>query len=522
LTPQISTALEIVELETHMGTESSNLIPQVDTVVDVLGLETNTGTSESRAMIPPLTTALTTNTGTEPASWICRVHDALDRDDDANDFSKVVCWKVPDFIRTGSDHFDPKSWRFGLHNCALDTLQTDGTERFKIQVARALSLTGDRWKEFCKDVVQEEKSHWEAVYVQSPDAKSHSIADIRCLLALDALFLVICMQMGGGEIESLSPSLQKVMGTQVMRVHLNELWWSDLYLVDNQIPMVLLERVVGILRRGGCKFIEAWEHKQWQGWNIGNCVRWNMFHRPGISQAERRTIFKKRMEKRSRLEGGKLEAGLHILDKSYRILCGGSHGRHDKPYQSVPSTTYLKACGVQIKGKEFTCFEDISFERGCLFIPFFCIYNETERYLRNLVVHEDLTYNSSRCCARSYTIFMRDLMKTTEDVDLLVKGGVIQVHGGTHDIAIDMWKTINYRIITPRLTEEFSLTLTKVNKYVRQKRHKLRFEFVKLFCSRPWFVLSVIAATLVTIATLIQTYVNVISSNGMQPHFPPH
>jgi hypothetical protein len=113
-------------------------------------------------------------------------------------------------------------------------------------------------------------------------------------------------------------------------------------------------------------------------------------------------------------------------------------------------------------------------------------------------------------------------MKTTEDVDLLVKGGVIQVHGGTHDIAIDMWKTINYRIITPRLTEEFSLTLTKVNKYVRQKRHKLRFEFVKLFCSRPWFVLSVIAATLVTIATLIQTYVNVISSNGMQPHFPPH
>jgi hypothetical protein len=147
LIPQIRTGVEMVELQTHMGTESSNLIPQVETAVVEVGLETNTGTSESGAMIPPLTTALTTNTGTEPASWICRVHDALERGD-ANDFSEVVCWKVPDSRRATSDHFDPKSWRFGLHNRAPDTLQTDGTEHFKIQVARALSLTGDRWKEF--------------------------------------------------------------------------------------------------------------------------------------------------------------------------------------------------------------------------------------------------------------------------------------------------------------------------------------------------------------------------------------
>jgi hypothetical protein len=520
LTPQISTAIEMVELETHLEIESSNLTRQVDIAVDEVGLETNTGTSESGAMIPPLTTALKTNTGTEPASWICRVHDALKRDD-ANDFSKVVCWKVPDYWRTG-DHFDPQSWRFGLHHRAPDTLQTDGMEHFKIQVARALSLTGDRWDEFCKDVVTEEKSHWEAVYGQSPHAKSYSIADIRCLLALDALFLVTWMQMEGGGIESLSPPLQKVMGTQVMRVHLEELGWSDFYLVDNQIPMVLLERVVGILRTGPCKFIKPWEKEEWRGRNIEHCVRWCIFDRPGISQDESDIIFKERMDQRLRLEGGKLEAGLHILDKTYRILCGHSHGDHVGESHSVPSATYLEACGVRIKGKVCTCFEDISFERGCLWIPFFCIYDDTERYLRNLVVHEDFTYGQSRGCARSYTIFMRDLMKTTEDVDLLVKWGVIEVHVGTHDIVVDMWKTINYHINAPDLTEEFFSTLTRVNKYVGQKRHKLRFEFLKLFCSRPWFVWSVIAATLVTIATLIQTYVSVIISNGMQPHFAPH
>ena len=523
LIPQMSTALEMVELERHVVTVP-NVIPQVYTAVDEVSLETYTGTSESRAMIPPLTTALTTNTGTEPTSWICQVHDALLRDD-ANDFSEVVCWKVPDSTRTGSDHFDPKSWRFGLHNRAPDTLQTDSTERFKIQVARALSQTRDRWDEFCKDVVIEEKSHWEAVYGQSPHAKSHSIADIRCLLALDALFLVIIMQWGGGGTKSLSPPLQKVVKNQLMRVHLNDLWWSDFYLVGNQIPMVLLERVVRILRTRGCEFIKAWEHEQWQGRNIGNCVAWEHFYRPGIALAGLLTIFEQRMEKWLQLEGGKLEGASHILDKSYRILCGDSHGRHDKRYQSVPSATYLEACGVRIKGKEFTCFEDISFERGCLSIPFFCIHDTTEKYLRNLVVHEELTYGDStygesKFCARSYTTFMENLMKTTEDVDLLVKWGVIEVHVGTHDNVLDMWKNVNRYINDPSMTEEFSLTLTKVNKYVGQRRNKLRFEFVKLFCSRPWYVIPVIAATLVTIGTLIQTYVNVIGSNGMLPHFP--
>jgi hypothetical protein len=518
LIPQMSIALEMVELETHMGTDFSNLIPQVDTAVDEVGLETKAGTSESGALIPALIIAFTTNTGTKPANWICRLHDALERDD-ANDFSEVVCWKVPDSRRATSDHFDPKSWRFGLHNRApAHTLETDGTERFKIQVARALSLTGDRWKEFCKDVVIEEKSHWEAVYGQSPHAKLHSIADIRCLLALDALFLVIWMQMRGGGIKSLSLPLQKVMGTQVMTVHLIDLCWSDFYLVDNQVPMVLLERVVGILRRRGCKLDE-----QWQGWTIGSCVAWEFFDRPGIAQPERSTIFGKRMEKWKRMEnGGELEAAPHILDKSYRILCGDSHGGHDEDYQRVPSATYLEACGVQIKGKDFACFEDISFERGCLSIPFLRIYDVTVRYLHNLVVHEDFTYGQSKCCARSYTNLMENLMKTTEDIDLLVKWGVIEVHVGTHDIVLDKWKTIICNVTDPTLTKEFSLTLTKVNNYVGQGRNKLRFEFLKLFCSRPWIVLSVIAATLVTIATLIQTYVNVIGSNGMQPHFPPH
>jgi hypothetical protein len=48
-------------------------------------------------------------------------------------------------------------------------------------------------------------------------------------------------------------------------------------------------------------------------------------------------------------------------------------------------------------------------------------------------------------------------------------------------------------------------------------RHRLWSEFKTLFLSRPWYTISVIAVTLVTVATLIQTYAAVIGSNKMKP-----
>jgi hypothetical protein len=45
-------------------------------------------------------------------------------------------------------------------------------------------------------------------------------------------------------------------------------------------------------------------------------------------------------------------------------------------------------------------------------------------------------------------------------------------------------------------------------------------DFYNKFCSKPWLVISVISAIILLVATLIQTYVAVIGSYKMQPHFP--
>lgn len=109
----------------------------------------------------------------------------------------------------------------------------------------------------------------------------------------------------------------------------------------------------------------------------------------------------------------------------YRILCGSEslETHHDKVIQTIPSATYLEFRGeVKIKGKEFTSFEDISFEDGFLSAPFLQVYDDDiKKYFRNLVLHEALTRPGEGSACSCYTFFMDDLMKTPAGVHLLVR-----------------------------------------------------------------------------------------------------
>jgi len=461
---------------------------------------------------------------TKNSSWIVQVHDALEKDE-ANDVpSQLLIWKVPPEMRTITKQYEPLYWRFGLHHCP-QSFNSNGIEGLKVEVARALQFRGDRWDSFCKRVVIEQKEYWEAVYRDSIYANSYTIEEIRCRLSLDALFLVVDLQGQGGGVNSLGLALQKVMKNPVLDVYSN-LKWEAFWLVENQIPIELLERVVNILVTECKDYVgkmQEWESEDWQVRNIGKCVWCLSSLDPLIDDTEKREVFKRRIN--DRLQHADSYRGVHILDSTYRMLCGSESlgATHVKSFPLRYSAIDLEACGVTIKGKEFTCFEDISFDKGCLLVPFLQVYDETETFLRNLVVHESLTRPNGRqqYAARCYTSFMGGLMRTREDVILLEKSGVISVEVGSHDIVVDMWKRLNYNILVPHVTDKFFTMMTNVSNYTKRKRNIYRFEFKKKFCSRPWIPLSYLAAIIVTIATLIQTYATIIGSNGMKPHFAP-
>jgi hypothetical protein len=82
-----------------------------------------------------------------------------------------------------------------------------------------------------------------------------------------------------------------------------------------------------------------------------------------------------------------------------------------------------------------------------------------------------------------------------------------------------MWESL-YVLYPPYSDEYREKIVNPINRHCASSVNVMRTEFYNTFCSEPWLVISVISATILLGATLIQTYVLVFGSDKMQPHFP--
>ncbi len=120
-----------------------------------------------------------------------------------------------------------------------------------------------------------------------------------------------------------------------------------------------------------------------------------------------------------------------------------------------------------------------------------------------------------------YLLLMSQLIKTPEDVSYLVDCGVIRTYLGTQQRIFQMWERLQSAVSYPTYSNEYTENIVKlINTHCASKLNVMRTDFYNTFCSKPWLVISVISAIILLVATLIQTYVAVIGSDKMQPHFP--
>ena len=89
--------------------------------------------------------------------------------------------------------FTKQEWRFGLHSC--EELNTSGSEAIKLWIASALGLVGQKWKDFCENVVSDEcLLDIQQCYDLREEETILTDEVIRYILVLDALFLVVYME----------------------------------------------------------------------------------------------------------------------------------------------------------------------------------------------------------------------------------------------------------------------------------------------------------------------------------------
>ncbi|CAK9235541.1 unnamed protein product [Sphagnum troendelagicum] len=186
------------------------------------------------------------------------------------------------------------------------------------------------------------------------------------------------------------------------------------------------------------------------------------------------------------------------------------------------SATDLKKAGLRIETKPGMV-QQVFFEDGCLYLPIVQLHDRTESYFRNLATYEVFDqYDQKRHAFRDYLHLMSDLIKTQEDVAYLIDDcKVIRNLLGTHKNAFEMWDRLQSGLLPFRYSPEYREKIVDpINAQCDSPLNKIRTEFYDKFCSKPWFAISVITAAVLLLATLIQTYVSVIGSDKMQPHFP--
>ncbi|CAM6024481.1 unnamed protein product [Sphagnum balticum] len=186
------------------------------------------------------------------------------------------------------------------------------------------------------------------------------------------------------------------------------------------------------------------------------------------------------------------------------------------------SATDLKKAGLRIKAIP-GMIEAVAFKNGCLFLPFLQLNDKTESYFRNLAMYEAYGHKGENSRAFSdYLQLMFELIKTQEDVAYLIDDcKVIRNLLVTHQNAFKMWERLQSGIdLQPYSTTCKTEIVIPVKIQCESIQRRMRTEFCNRYCSEPWLVIGVITAFVLLLATLIQTYVSVIGSDKMQPHFP--
>ncbi|XP_042501407.1 UPF0481 protein At3g47200-like [Macadamia integrifolia] len=196
-------------------------------------------------------------------------------------------------------------------------------------------------------------------------------------------------------------------------------------------------------------------------------------------------------------------------------LCGGRDGDppeevdilsfiKDNKVPRIRCARELEKAGVKFqKNNNPTSLTDIKFDdnTGVLTIPGLVIDHRTESILRNLVAYEQYTDDYSNIT--EYAAFMDGLIDSREDVDLLNEYGIVVIMLGDptqvsrlfnnllKDVVVPIWDTVPVRV---RLEHCYNI-----------RCHKWKASLMLNYFNSPWSFISLVAAIILLTLTVIQT-----------------
>ncbi|XP_072995195.1 UPF0481 protein At3g47200-like [Typha latifolia] len=177
-----------------------------------------------------------------------------------------------------------------------------------------------------------------------------------------------------------------------------------------------------------------------------------------------------------------------------------------KPGYVIPCATSLREAGVRFRKKKSPRhILDITFRNGVMEIPPIPILDFTKPFFTNLVAFEQ-SIRLGKMRMMSFSVLMDSLLNTEKDVAILQHCDVIDnMLGSEEEVALFFNQLGEYVFVDPQ-NHYFAEMFRDVNYYRDSTWHKHKARLVHDYFSSPWAILSLVAALVLLVLTLLQTF----------------
>ncbi|WVZ51369.1 hypothetical protein U9M48_002521 [Paspalum notatum var. saurae] len=393
---------------------------------------------------------------TNTHSWVVKIEKLLE---DANPSVEMARWKLQSIYQvtkvikkeTNEDAYQPQFVSLGpLHHG--ETHLQPMEEHKRRTVLHMINRSGKPIREFIA-AISEVAGELQGAYGELDDKwRGVNTGRFVEVMVTDGCFLLEFIRkdeiLGEGEVDDDYAPYDPIFSERRFLV-----WWpmirNDMIAMENQLPLVVLQRLLAVQR--------------------------------GTSPSDE--------------------------DINRATVARGSYNDHGP---RTPCAVELDEAGIRFKMSEIDNIHAIDFENGVLSMPRLQFYEDTETIFLNLMAFEWLHPDAKHKVVCSYISFMDKVIESERDVALLRSNGLLENMIGSDKKVAKTFSVLTKLARTPDKGSRLGHVNWKVNAHCKKRRNKWRAIFVNTYLSNPWVFISLVAAIILLVATLLQTVYTIV------------
>ncbi|KAI4969190.1 hypothetical protein ZWY2020_000104 [Hordeum vulgare] len=263
---------------------------------------------------------------------------------------------------------------------------------------------------------------------------------------------------------------------------------SDMLLIENQLPLLLLKKILGVLLPPDYLQVE-----------MDTKINLMVLEFLGREDEDLDMV-------NTRLRHHPLDLYHGCLTYKEGATEGPEEESTGNDYEPMPSALEIHEAGIKFRKSNSDTLLDVHFDmkRGVLTMPVMMLFDSTESLYLNLMAFERLHVGAGEVVT-SYVICMDDMIVSARDVAMLRSNDVLVNMLGCDEEAAKLFNGTLSRGQLLGSCDDLRQVQYNVKAYCGKSWHKWRATLMRTHIRNPWAFISLVAATILLICTLLQT-----------------